>query len=88
VCATRESFDHRELLRSVGDDLGPRAKLHERHAARYLTASRGRRRTRSGRASGLPAAVNDELLAMSQRVLAETITPDEFVARPDQAAGR
>jgi hypothetical protein len=32
--------------------------------------------------------VNDEMLAMSQGLFAEEITPADFVARLDKAAGR
>jgi hypothetical protein len=39
-------------------------------------------------ASGLPAEVNAEMLAMSQGLFAEEITPEDFVARLDAAAGR
>ena len=39
-------------------------------------------------ASGLPPAVNDEMLAMSQPLFAGEITPDEFCRRLEKAAGR
>jgi raffinose/stachyose/melibiose transport system substrate-binding protein len=39
-------------------------------------------------ASGLPAEVNAEMLAMSQGLFAQEITPEDFVARLDAAAGR
>ena len=39
-------------------------------------------------ASGLPPEVNDEMLAMSQGLFAGKISPEDFVARLDKAAGR
>jgi len=39
-------------------------------------------------ASGLPPEVNDEMLAMSQGLFAGEISPEDFVARLDKAAGR